>query len=191
LAGFSLTLRILHGRRNINRQTVAEIWANPEYQRLQRKLWEGHRCTECALALADRTPIFGTKAAKSQIGYIENGGAFDLSGRRRCNYNAATGNLSDPVTEKLVGYVSLDGNFVVPSRIAAELFEQPGDSEASTPPSSTAEGAHAEEHVTKSADDEHDEYATKSDRPPALDEPADAFLERVREMMENFKKETS
>jgi hypothetical protein len=119
--------------------------------------------------MADRTPIFGTKAAKSQIGYIENGGAFDLLGRRRCNYNAATGNLSDPVTEKIVGYVSKEGNFVVPSRIAAELFEQPGDSEASTPPS-TAEGEHAEEHLTKSVQGEHDEYATKSNRPPALDE---------------------
>jgi hypothetical protein len=141
--------------------------------------------------MADRTPIFGTKAAKSQIGYIENGAAFDHSGERRCNYNAATGNLSDPVTEKIFGYVSFDGNFVVPSRIAAELFEKPGDREAPTP-SSTAEGEHAEEHVTKSAEGEHvEEYVTKSNRPPALDEPADAFLERVREMMENFKKETS
>jgi hypothetical protein len=104
--------------------------------------------------MADRTPIFGTKAAKSQIGYIENGGAFDLSGRRRCNYNAATGNLSDPVTEKIVGYVSFDGNFVVPSRIAAELFERPGDSEGSTP-SLTAEGEHAEE------------YAAQTNRPQA------------------------
>jgi hypothetical protein len=69
-------------------------------------------------------PIYSSKAAKSQIGYIENGGAFDLSGRRRCNYNATTGNLSDPVTEKLVGYVSFDGSFVVSSRIAAELFGQ-------------------------------------------------------------------
>lgn len=34
---------------NINRQSVAEIFANPEYGRLQRKLWEGHRCTECSL----------------------------------------------------------------------------------------------------------------------------------------------
>ena len=153
--------------------------------------------------MADRTPIFGTKAAKAQIGYTENGGAFDLSGRRRCNYNAATGNLSDPVTEQLIGYVSFDGNFVVPSRIATELFEQPGDSEASTPSSTaeaehaeeyateSAEGEHAEEHVTKSAEGEHAEYATKSNRPPAFDEPADAFLERVREMMESFKKETS
>ena len=138
--------------------------------------------------MADRTPIFGTKAAKSQIGYTENGGAFDLSGRRRCNYDAATGNLSDPATEKLVGYVSLYGNFVVPSRIAAELFEQPTDREAST---STAEGEHAEEHVPKSAEGEHNEYATKSNRPPMLDEPADAFLQRAREMMENFKKEAS
>src|ERR1700722_1194701 len=112
--------------------------------------------------MADPTPIFGTSAAKPQIGYIENGGAFDLSGRRRCNYNAATGNLSDPVTEKIVGYVSLDGNFVVPSRIAAELFKRPGDSEASTP-SSTAAGEHAEEHVTK------------RNAPPALDGPTNAF----------------
>jgi hypothetical protein len=201
--------------------------------------------------MADRTPIFSTKVG-TQIGYVENGGAFDLSGRRRCNYNAATGNLSDPVTEKIVGYVSWDGNFVVPSRIAAELFEQPGDSEASTP-SLTAEGEKAKEYATKSAEGEHDEHATKSaegehdehatksaegehdehvtksaggehdehvpksaegehaeehvpksaegehaeedvpksNRPPALDESADAFLERVREMMENFKKEAS
>jgi hypothetical protein len=153
--------------------------------------------------MADRTPIFGTKAAKSQIGYIENGGAFDLSGTRRCNYSAATGNLSDPVTERLVGYVSFDGNFVVPSRIAAELFEQPGDSEASIPSSTaegeyveeyvtkSAEGEHAEEHVTKSAESDQNEYATMSNRPPALDEPMDAFLERVKEMIENSKKETS
>jgi hypothetical protein len=128
--------------------------------------------------MADRTPIFGTKAAKSQIGYIENGGAFDLSDRRRCNYNAATGNLSDPVTEKIVGYVSFDGNFVVPSRIAAELFGQPGDSEASTPPL-TAEREHAEE------------YVTKINRPQAFGEPIDAFLERAMGMIQSeFKKET-
>jgi hypothetical protein len=102
------------------------------------------------------------------------------------------------------------------SRIAAALFEQTGDSEASTP-SSTAEGEHAEEHVTKSAEDEHaeehvtksaegkhaeepatksaesehDECATNSNRPPALDEPTDAFLERVKEMIQNFKNGTS
>ena len=139
--------------------------------------------------MADRIPIYSSKGARSQIGYIENGGAFDLPGRRRCDYDAATGNLSDPVTKKVVGYVSWDGNFVVPSRIAAELFEQPSDSD--TTPSSTAKGEHAEEPVIKSAEGEHDEYATKSDRPLALDKPADAFLERVKEMMQNFKNETS
>lgn len=42
-----------HSRRsfgNINRQSVAEIWENPEYDRLRLKLWEGYRCTECNLA---------------------------------------------------------------------------------------------------------------------------------------------
>ena len=128
--------------------------------------------------MADRSPLFSTKGG-TQIGYVENGAAFDLSGRRRCDYNAATGNLSDPVTEKIVGYVSFDGNYVVPSRIAAELFEQPGDSEASTPSSAT-EGQHAEE------------YVTRSNRPPALGEPTDAFLERAKEMIQSaFKKEPS
>jgi hypothetical protein len=128
--------------------------------------------------MADRTPIFGTKAANSQIGYIENGAAFDLAGRRRCDYNAATGNLSDPITEKIIGYVSFDGNFVVPSRIAAELFELPGDSEALTP--------------SLSADRERaEEYATKTNRPQALGEPTDAFLERAMGMIQSgFKKET-
>lgn len=37
---------------NVNRQTVAEIWANPEYERMQRRLWEGWRCAECNLAQA-------------------------------------------------------------------------------------------------------------------------------------------
>ena len=127
--------------------------------------------------MADRIPIYSSKGGRSQIGYVYNGGAFDLSGVRRCNYDGATGNLSDPITEKIVGYVSFDGNFVVPSRIAAELFEQPGDSGAATP-SLTPEGEHAEE------------YVTKSNRPPALGEPTDAFLERAKEMIQSaFKKE--
>jgi hypothetical protein len=117
--------------------------------------------------MTDRIPIYSTKAAKSQIGYTDNGGAFDLSDRRLCNYDAATGNLSDPATEKIVGYVSKEGNFVVPSRIATELFERPSE-------------------------DEHGkEYVAKSNRPPVLNEPSDAFLERVKEMMQNFKNETS
>ncbi|BCW91175.1 hypothetical protein sos41_43550 [Alphaproteobacteria bacterium SO-S41] len=35
---------------NIKRQPLAEIWANPEYERLQRKLWDGHKCAKCNLA---------------------------------------------------------------------------------------------------------------------------------------------
>ena len=128
--------------------------------------------------MADRSPLFSTKGG-TQIGHVENGGAFDLSGRRRCNYDAATGNLSDPVTEKIIAYVSKEGSFVVPSRIAAELFEQPGDGEASTPSSATG-GQHAEEYVTRSS------------RPPGLGEPTDAFLERAKEMIQGaFKKEPS
>jgi hypothetical protein len=128
--------------------------------------------------MANRSSLFSTKGG-TQIGYVENGGAFDLSGGRRCNYNAATGNLSDPVTEKIVAYVSKEGSFIVPSRIAAELFEQPGDSDASTPPSAI-EGQHAEE------------YVTRSNRSPALGEPTDAFLERAKEMIQSaFKKEPS
>jgi hypothetical protein len=127
--------------------------------------------------MADRRPLFSTKGG-TQIGYVENGGAFDLSGRRRCDYNAATGNLSDPDTEKIVAYVSKEGSFVVPSRIAAELFEQPGDGEASTP-SLTAETEHAEE------------YVTENNRPQALGEPTDAFLERAMGMIQSaFKRDT-
>lgn len=35
---------------NVNDQSVAEIWANPEYDRLVHNLWNGHRCMECGLA---------------------------------------------------------------------------------------------------------------------------------------------
>jgi MoaA/NifB/PqqE/SkfB family radical SAM enzyme len=58
-----------HGRRsfgNINRQSVAEIWANPEYERLQHKLWEGHRCTECGLAQRVEDGAADTMPARSQ-----------------------------------------------------------------------------------------------------------------------------
>ena len=34
---------------NINSQRIDEIFANPEYTSLQRKLWNGHRCIECTL----------------------------------------------------------------------------------------------------------------------------------------------
>jgi hypothetical protein len=124
--------------------------------------------------MADRIPIYSSKGHRSQIGYIENEGAFDLSGRRRCNYNAATGNLSDSITEKIVGYVSYDGNFVVPSRIAAELFEQPVDSQA-TSSIAKSEPASAEGSATK--------VSGSSDA-------ADAFLEHAMAMVRSsFKNE--
>jgi hypothetical protein len=74
--------------------------------------------------MADHKPIFRTKGGRAQIGYIEKDEAFDLSGRRRCNYNGVTGNLHDLKTDKIVGHVSLAGNFVGASWLADELFGQ-------------------------------------------------------------------
>ena len=56
--------------------------------------------------MGERNPIFGK--GRTQIGYIEGGEAFDLSGRKRCNYSKKTGNDS----RKTVGQVSLAGKFV-------------------------------------------------------------------------------
>ena len=78
--------------------------------------------------MTERRPIFSTTG--DQIGYTEGDAAFDLFDRQRCIYNAATGNLSDFTTGKLVGYVSFAHHFVVPSRIAAELFGQPCEADA-------------------------------------------------------------
>jgi hypothetical protein len=41
--------------------------------------------------MSDRSLIFNAKGA--QIGYIEADRAFDLTGRERCKYARATGNL--------------------------------------------------------------------------------------------------
>ena len=60
--------------------------------------------------MSDRSLIFNAKGA--QLGYIEADRAFDLTGRERCRYARATGNLSELNSEKIVGYVSLDGTFV-------------------------------------------------------------------------------
>ncbi len=35
---------------NVHRQSVAEIFANPEYAAIQQKLWDGHRCIDCHLS---------------------------------------------------------------------------------------------------------------------------------------------
>src|ERR1700688_5029886 len=74
--------------------------------------------------MAERKPIFVNKGSRSQIAYIEGNEAFDLSGRRRCIYNAESGNLYEFDTEKLIGHVSLGGFFVGSSWIADELFGQ-------------------------------------------------------------------
>jgi hypothetical protein len=76
------------------------------------------------LVMAERKPIFLHKRSRPQIGYIEGDEVFDLSGNRRCIYNAANGNLSDFDTGKLVGHISLQGFFVGTSWIADELFGQ-------------------------------------------------------------------
>ena len=81
--------------------------------------------------MAERRPIFSTNGV--EIGFIEDSTAFDLFERPRCSYDVVTGNLSDFTTGKLVGYVSSEKNFVVPSRIAAELFGQPRKADADLP----------------------------------------------------------
>jgi hypothetical protein len=69
--------------------------------------------------MGERNPIFGKDS--TQIGYVEGGEAFDLSGRKRCNYSKETGNLFDD-SRRTVGHVSLAGKFVGVSSIADELF---------------------------------------------------------------------
>jgi hypothetical protein len=75
--------------------------------------------------MAERSPIFSKKGGSlTQIGYVEGDTAFDLSGRRRCAYNATSGNLSDFNTGTIIGHISLKGFFVGASWMARELFGQ-------------------------------------------------------------------
>jgi hypothetical protein len=71
----------------------------------------------------DRSLIFNAKGI--QIGYIEGHRVFDLTGRERCKYARATGNLFELNGKKIVGYVALDGTFVGLSWISDELFGKP------------------------------------------------------------------
>jgi hypothetical protein len=73
--------------------------------------------------MSDRSMIFNAKG--TQIGYIEGDRAFDLTGRECCNYARATGNLSELIGKKIVGYISLDGTFVGLSWISEKLFGKP------------------------------------------------------------------
>jgi hypothetical protein len=77
--------------------------------------------------MAERSAIFSKTAGRPQIGYIEGNKAFDLLGRERCSFNAASGNLCDFDTGKIVGHVSLEGQFVGASWLADELFGRRDD----------------------------------------------------------------
>ena len=79
--------------------------------------------------MTQRIPIFRARGDEHQLGYIEGNEAFDLSGKRRCNYNAETGNLLEFNSEKIIGYVSLEGKVVGVSWIIDELFLNPDRSE--------------------------------------------------------------
>ena len=73
--------------------------------------------------MPDRSLMFNAKGI--QIGYIEGHRVFDLTGRERCRYARATGNLFELNGKKIVGYVALDGTFVGLSWISDELFGKP------------------------------------------------------------------
>jgi hypothetical protein len=72
--------------------------------------------------MAERSAIFKNNGGLTRIGYVEGNEAFDLSGRRRCMFNAASGNLCDLDSGKIIGRVSLEGIFVGASWIADESF---------------------------------------------------------------------
>ena len=146
-------------------------------------------------AMAERRPIFSTNGV--EIGFIEDSTAFDLFDRPRCNYDVVTGNLSDSTTGKLVGYVSSENNFVVPSRIAAELFGQPRKADADLPliaglpsPSSsednepTAGGSVAAATNTGEGSDDHPKASIDtSDNPPDPTQPsAEADLSAEKDL---------
>ena len=72
--------------------------------------------------MAERSPILSAKNGSREIGYTEGNEAFDLLGRRRASYNGRTGNLCALNSGRIIGHVSLQGNFVGVSWIADELF---------------------------------------------------------------------
>jgi hypothetical protein len=140
--------------------------------------------------MADRRPIFSTTG--DQIGYTEGDAAFDLFDRPRCIYNAETGNLSDSTTGKLVGYVSSEKNFVVPSRIAAELFGQPGEADAElsnmvelpSPSSEDSQPAAAAHLEVFDGNPRESGFDTSSDLPDASDPTESSVSEDDIELLE-------
>jgi hypothetical protein len=82
--------------------------------------------------MAEHRLIFNAKGV--QLGYLEGNAAFDLSGRQRCNYDGASGNLFDSNNERAIGHISLDGTFVGASWISEDLFGKPtGEASANRP----------------------------------------------------------
>jgi hypothetical protein len=82
--------------------------------------------------MAERRLIYNAKGV--QLGYLEDNVAFDLSGRQRCTYNGASGNLFDSNSERVIGHISLDGTFVGASWISDDLFGKPtGEARANRP----------------------------------------------------------
>jgi hypothetical protein len=74
--------------------------------------------------MAARSPIFSAKQVRHQIGYTEDNEAFDLVGRKRCNYCAKSGNLHDPDSGRIVGYISLQGKLIGASWVTDKLFSK-------------------------------------------------------------------
>jgi hypothetical protein len=61
--------------------------------------------------MSDRSLIFNAKG--DQVGYIEDNSAFDLTGRERCTYARATGNLYDLNGDKIVGHISAYPGYLI------------------------------------------------------------------------------
>jgi hypothetical protein len=66
-----------HARRsfgNINEQTIAEIYANPEFDRVRDNLRDGRRCNGCNLFQPTQSPIEEPRAKKAVVSFHARGG---------------------------------------------------------------------------------------------------------------------
>jgi hypothetical protein len=108
--------------------------------------------------MTERRLIYNAKGI--QLGYLEDNVAFDLSGRQRCSYNGASGNLFDSNSESVIGHISLDGTFVGASWISDDLFGKPtGEARANRPTGMLGGNHHRKRAGVK-----------RSDTPPASSE---------------------
>jgi hypothetical protein len=72
--------------------------------------------------MAERIAICSAKRDNRILGYIEGSEAFDLSGRRRADYNPNTGLLYGLLDGGVVGYLTFDSKFAGLSTLADEMF---------------------------------------------------------------------